>query len=142
MSVGLAEAAADSTASGETSLLRATDAAGPKVALGSVIVVSANMLLRRRLASSLTGLRWRVQEASGGAQAMMLLEAQGAEAMVADSWLPDLEVGEFAAQARRLYPQLDVLLLDGELERNTSRYVRTASLRRNELLHAIREALA
>jgi DNA-binding NtrC family response regulator len=100
------------------------------------------MLLRRRLASGLTGLRWRVREASGGAQAMMLLEAQGAEAMVADAWLPDLEAGEFAAQARLLYPEMDLLVLDGELEGDARRDVGTASLRRNELLHVIREAMA
>src|ERR1039458_6286607 len=80
----------------------------------TVVVVSPDARLRQRLASSLEELRWWVREASGGAQAMMLLEEQGAEAMVVDHWLPALEVGEFAEQARLLYPEMDLLLLDGE----------------------------
>ena len=80
----------------------------------TVVVVSPDLHLRQRLASSLAGLRWWVREATGGAQAMMLLEEQGSEAMVVDHWLPDLEVGEFAEQARLLYPEMDLLLWDGE----------------------------
>jgi len=44
----------------------------------------------------LTAMRWRVREAAGGAEAMAQLEEEGAEAMVLDSVLPDLEVSEFA----------------------------------------------
>jgi hypothetical protein len=58
----------------------------------TVVVVSADTALRQRLAERLAGLRWRVREASGGALAMMHLEAMPAEAMLVDSWLPDLEV--------------------------------------------------
>jgi DNA-binding NtrC family response regulator len=113
----------------------------------TVVVVSPDAHLRQRLASNLAGLRWWVREASGGAQAMMLLEEQGAEAMVVDHWLPDLEVGEFAEQARLLYPEMDLLLLDGEPGGGwsvalgaTGREARAVSPRRNELLHAMRGA--
>jgi DNA-binding NtrC family response regulator len=113
----------------------------------TVVVVSPDARLRQRLASSLAGLRWWVREASGGAQAMMLLEEQGAEAMVVDHWLPDLEVGEFAEQARLLYPEMDLLLLDGEpgggwsvASGGAGREARAVSPRRNELLYAMRGA--
>ena len=113
----------------------------------TVVVVSPDVRLRQRLASSLEELRWWVREASGGAEAMMLLEEQGAEAMVVDHWLPDLEVGEFAEQARLLYPEMDLLLLDGEpgggwsvASGGAGREARAVSPRRNELLYAMRGA--
>ena len=87
----------------------------------TVVVVSPDARLRQRLASSLAGLRWWVREASGGAQAMMLLGEQGAEAMVVDHWLPDLEVGEFAEQARLLYPEMDLLTAGWRARRRVER---------------------
>jgi DNA-binding NtrC family response regulator len=113
----------------------------------SVLVVSADGELRERLASSLTGLRWRVREAGGGAQAMMHLESRKAEAMLVDYWLPDLEVREFMAYARLLYPEMELLCLHGGLDEEgggrsgregLDRWAR--SPRRNELLHAMRQA--
>ena len=108
-----------------------------------VVLVSADAGLRQRLGENLGGLRWRVREAAGGAQAMMYLEARPAEAMLVDGWLPDLEVGEFAAQARLLYPEMELLHLDGRRpggNPGAGRTGRRNELRRNELLHAMREA--
>jgi len=113
----------------------------------TVVVVSPDAHLRQRLASNLAELRWWVREASGGAEAMMLLDDQAAEAMLVDHWLPDLEVGEFAEQARLLHPEMDLLQLDGEPDGGRSaasggsgREARAVSPRRNELLHAMRGA--
>ena len=109
----------------------------------TVVVVSADAGLRARLGERLAGLRWRVREASGGAQAMLLLEAQATEAMLLDNWLPDLEVGEFAAHVRLMHPEVDLLALHGG-EFGGPRGMEgegTRSPRRNELLHAMREAL-
>jgi DNA-binding NtrC family response regulator len=110
--------------------------------LRTVVVVSADAGLRRRLASSLTSLRWKVREAGGGAQAMMHLEAQPSEAMLVDGWLPDLEVREFAGYVKLLYPEMDLLWLDGgrgeESKWGPDRFARSPG--RSELLHAIREA--
>jgi DNA-binding NtrC family response regulator len=105
----------------------------------SVIVVSPDAALRQRLASSLAGLRWKVREAAGGAQAVMLLEARAAQALLVDHWLPDLEVGEFAEYVRLQVPEMEVLPLDGE--RSGEGDGRAVSPRRNELLYAMREAL-
>ena len=51
-----------------------------------------------------------------------------------DSWLPDLEVGEFATVIRMLYPSMELLRVDGGVDGGAR------SPRRNELLHALREA--
>ncbi len=105
------------------------------LAYRSVVLASADMVLRGRLKDSLAGMRWKVREAGGGAEAMAQLEALRPEALLMDSWLPDLEVGEFAGQIRVMFPGIDVLRLDGE-----SLDGGTRSPRRHELLHALREA--
>jgi len=100
-----------------------------------VVVVTADAGLRQRLGEGLTQLRWTVREASGGAEAMAMAETDRPEAMIVDSWLPDLEVGEFAGHVGRMFPGMDLLRLDG-----TAMEGGTRSPRRNELLHAIRVA--
>ena len=52
-----------------------------------------------------------------------------------ECWLPDLEAGEFANQISVMYPAVDVLGFDGETMAGGVK-----SPRRNELLHALREA--
>jgi DNA-binding NtrC family response regulator len=82
-------------------------------------------------------MRWTVREAAGGAEAMSQVEAYRPEALLLDGWLPDLEVSEVATQMSQLYPAMDVLRLDGIPGRDGSGQ---RSPRRNELLHALREA--
>jgi DNA-binding NtrC family response regulator len=102
--------------------------------LRTVVLASADAGLRQRLRASLAGLRWQVREASGGAEAMAHLEDARSEALLVDSWLPDLEVGEFATVIRMLYPSMELLRVDGGVDGGAR------SPRRNELLHALREA--
>lgn len=113
-----------------TLAMNGTDAAPAR----TVVLTSADSGLRQRLRSSLTGLRWQVREAGGGAEAMAQLEALRPEALMLDSWLPDLEVGEFAGLIRLMYPGMELLRMDGGVD-GVAR-----SPRRNELLHALREA--
>ncbi|HEV2709775.1 MAG TPA: sigma-54 dependent transcriptional regulator [Edaphobacter sp.] len=103
-------------------------------AMRTVVLASADAGLRQRLRRSLTELRWQVREATGGAEAMAQLEASRPEALLLDSWLPDLEVGEFAGQVRLMYPAMEMLRVDGGVDGGAR------SPRRNELLHALREA--
>ena len=103
----------------------------------TVVLASTDAALRERLRASLTDLRWQVREASGGAEAIALLEEKRAEALLLDSWLPDLDVSEVVGQVKQLYPAIDLLRMDGASESEGGR-----SPRRNELLHALREALA
>jgi len=101
----------------------------------TVVVASADLGLRQRLRSSLVALRWKVLEAGGGAEAIAQIEGSRPEALLVDSWLPDLEIGEFSGQVRMLYPSLELMGMDGVVADQGSPY-----LRRNELLHALREA--
>jgi DNA-binding NtrC family response regulator len=100
----------------------------------TVVLASADAGLRQRLKTSLMGLRWHVREAGGGAEAMAQLEDSRSEALLVDSWLPDLEVGEFASVIRMMYPAMELLRVDGGADGGAR------SPRRNELLHALREA--
>jgi transcriptional regulator with GAF, ATPase, and Fis domain len=108
-----------------------------KTTARSVILASADAALRHRLNQGLTNLRWTVREASGGAEAMAQVDAIRPEALLVDDWLPDLEASEFAGHMALLYPGMDVLRLDGAIDRGE---VQSKSPRRNELLHAIRLA--
>jgi len=101
----------------------------------SVVLASADAALRGRLRDSLAGMRWKVREASGGAEAMAHLEEQRPEALLVDSWLPDLEVSELAGHIREMFPSVDLLRVDGDSFEGGAR-----SPRRHELLHALREA--
>jgi DNA-binding NtrC family response regulator len=106
-----------------------------RIAVRSVVLASADAGMRRKLVEGLTGLRWNVREASGGAAALEQVEQARPEALLVDSWLPDLEVGELSARMLALYPGMDVLRFDGSPSQAGVR-----SPRRNELLHALRMA--
>ncbi|HEY0162727.1 MAG TPA: sigma 54-interacting transcriptional regulator [Edaphobacter sp.] len=103
-----------------------------------VVLASADAGLRERLRSSLVGMRWEVYEAAGGAEAIARLDDVRPEALLIDSWLPDLEVSEFTGQVRTMYPTVDLMRMDGGAESDGAG--RARSPRRNELLHALREA--
>ncbi len=75
-------------------------------------------------------------EASGGAEALLHLEEKTAQVLLLDHWLPDLEVTEFALHIGSLYPELDLLRIDGDHVVGV-----TKTHRLHELLHAIGEAL-
>ena len=116
---------------GQASVL---DSGTVQAGLRTVVLASADVGLRERLRASLVGLRWQVREAGGGAEAMAQLEDSRSEALLVDSWLPDLEVGEFASVVRMMYPAMELLRVDGGVDGGAR------SPRRNELLHALREA--
>jgi len=61
-----------------------------------VVVVSPDATVRSRLRLLLSGMRWSVAEAAGGAEAMGYLDQRPHEALLVDTWLPDLEVSEFS----------------------------------------------
>jgi DNA-binding NtrC family response regulator len=101
----------------------------------TVVLASADPALRQRLRNSLSGLRWQVREARGGAEAMAQLEDQPTEALLLDNWLPDLEITEFEEQIGVMYPGMELLRVDGYPIAGGAK-----SPRRHELLHALREA--
>ncbi len=105
-------------------------------AVRTAILASSDLSFRQRVRESLTGLRWQVREAGGGAEALALLDALPTEALILDSWLPDLEIREFVREFERLHPEVELVTVEGAAAtgaRTTGR-----SPRRNELLHALR----
>jgi DNA-binding NtrC family response regulator len=113
-------------------------AAHPGNAAHSAVLASADAGFRRRVGEALTGLRWQVREAQGGAETLACLEAAPAETVVLDAWLPDLEIREFIAEFRRVHPEVDLVTVDASMLPEAGR----RSPRRNEVLHALRSAEA
>jgi DNA-binding NtrC family response regulator len=99
----------------------------------TALVASADRSFRQRLSEVLTGLRWQVREAEGGAQAWAESEAAPPEAIIVDSWLPDLELGEFLKDFRRCFPQVDLVTAGGSSAEESPR-----GPHRQELLYALR----
>jgi len=101
-----------------------------------VLIASSDTSLRERLRHSLTGLRWQVLEASSGAEAWMASQSiRQLEAILIDSWLPDLDVSEFLVEFHRLYPQVDLMMTDGVAGQDSPR-----SSYHQELLYALRRS--
>jgi len=100
----------------------------------TAVLVSADASFRQHLAETLTGMRWKVRQATGGAEALCYLEEAQSEALFLDSWLPDLEAEELASQIRIQYPALDLICVD---ETDTA-LGGIRSARHHELLYALR----
>jgi len=97
----------------------------------SALVASADRSFRQRLTQTLADLRWQVREAESGAQAWAQAEAAPLEAMIVDSWLPDLDLGEFLSDFRGSFPDVDLVTTGGSGESPRGPY-------RQELLYALR----
>lgn len=100
----------------------------------TALVASADGDFRRRLADVLSGLRWQVREAAGGAETWYAAEAAVPEAVIVDSWLPDLEREEFLRDFHGNFPQVDLVAADG-----ASRHESLRGPHRQELLYALRK---
>ena len=90
---------------------------------------------RQRLTQILTGLRWQVREASGGAEAWAEAEASLPEALIVDSWLPDLDLNEFLSDFRGGFPGVDVLTAAASSTEESP-----SGPYRQELLYALRSS--
>jgi DNA-binding NtrC family response regulator len=79
-----------------------------------VLVVSSNARLRAELMEKLSLQRWRVHEASGGAEALARLrEHDGNDpVLLLDQVLPDLNAGEFLRIVSERFPNTQVLMLN------------------------------
>jgi DNA-binding NtrC family response regulator len=101
----------------------------------TALVASADSSFRQRLAEILTGLRWQVREAEGGAQAWAEAEATPPEAIIVDSWLPDLDLAEFLKDFRGSFPQVDLVTAGSSFAQESPR-----GPYRQELLYALRRS--
>jgi len=101
-----------------------------------VLIVSTDSSLRERLSRTLTGLRWQVLEAPGGAEAWLVSQTTPQlEALLVDPWLPDLTVAEFLKEFHAERPQVDLLVTDGTAVPGSVR-----GSHHQELLYAIRRS--
>lgn len=99
----------------------------------TALVASADRSFRQRLTQILTGLRWQVREAEGGAQAWAEAASTPPEAVIVDSWLPDLDLAEFVKDFRVSFPQVDLVATGGAMAQEGPR-----GPYRQELLYALR----
>jgi DNA-binding NtrC family response regulator len=107
----------------------------PRIRPRTALVASADRSFRQRLTEILTGLRWQVRQAEGGAAAWAEAESSAPEAIIVDSWLPDLELGEFLHDFRKQYPQVDLVTASGIAAEESPR-----GPYRQELLYALRRS--
>ena len=101
----------------------------------TALVASADRNFRQRLTDTLTGLRWHVREADGGAQAWAEAQATTPEAVIVDSWLPDLDLAEFLKDFRVSFPEVDLVTATGTTAQESPR-----GPYRQELLYALRRS--
>jgi DNA-binding NtrC family response regulator len=81
----------------------------------------------------LTGLRWNVREASGGAQAWGEAMEALPQVIVVDSWLPDLDLSEFLREFHSSFPAVDIVTAGQDASLET-----VPGPHRNEILYALR----
>ena len=108
-------------------------AVNPRMRPRTALVASADRSFRQRLAQVLAGLRWQVREAEGGAQAWTEAEAALPDAVIVDSWLPDLDLNEFLGEFKNRFPEVDLVTAAGNFAAESPR-----GPYRQELLYALR----
>ncbi len=83
-------------------------------AVGGALIASPSSALREQVLHSLNG-RWRpVQNALGGAEALVKLEEGNWQVLFLDRRLPDLDSEELIAIIRQRFPGIQVVLLDSD----------------------------
>lgn len=100
----------------------------------TALIASADGSFRQRLSTILSGLRWQVREAHGGAQAWGEAMDSQPETIIVDSWLPDLDVVEFLREFHASFPNVDIVRNDSTPVKETA-----ASPFRQEVFYALRQ---
>jgi DNA-binding NtrC family response regulator len=77
-----------------------------------VLVASSNRALRQVIMSRLHSPQCRVEQAGGGAEALLQLESGFWKTLFLDPHLPDLDAAELAETIRKRFPLVEVVSLD------------------------------
>ena len=85
-----------------------------------ILVASPSSVVRQRVLESLRSPARRVEQASGGAEALDRLENGLWQVLFLDRSLPDLNVDELSATVRRRFPGVEIVLLDAMSEEETA----------------------
>jgi DNA-binding NtrC family response regulator len=112
-----------------------TSSLAPRLRARTAVLASSDSSFRRRLGETLSGLRWQVREVETGAQAWAETESSDPEALIVDSWLPDLDLGEFVKEFRASFPKVDLMTAEGMSVGDGPR-----GPHRQELLYALRKS--
>jgi DNA-binding NtrC family response regulator len=100
------------------------------------LIATTDSSQRERLRKCLSGLRWQVLEAHGGADAWAAAQGSGQlEALLIDPWLPDLDIAEFLTDFHRENPTVSLMLTDGTAVKDSPK-----SAYHQELLYALRNS--
>ena len=99
------------------------------------MLASSDSSFRQRVGETLSGLRWQVREAETGAQAWAEVASSAPEAVIVDSWLPDLDLDEFLREFRTSFPKVDLVTAEGTSPQDGAR-----GPCRQELLYALRKS--
>ena len=101
-----------------------------------VLIATADSSQKERLRKCLTGLRWQVLEAHGGADAWVASQdSRQLEALLIDPWLPDLDIAEFLTDFHQEHPGVSLMLTDGTSVKDSPK-----SSYHQELLYALRSS--
>ncbi|MFZ3342178.1 MAG: sigma-54 dependent transcriptional regulator [Terriglobales bacterium] len=79
-----------------------------------VLVASASSVVRQRVLESLSPRAGRVEQAAGGAEALLHLEKGPWQKLFLDRRLPDLDAEELSQTVRQRYPSVEVVIVDNE----------------------------
>jgi DNA-binding NtrC family response regulator len=82
--------------------------------IGGALIASPSTALREQVLQSLNGRCRPVQQALGGAEALVTLERGDCEVLFLDRRLPDLDVDELIAIIERRFPDTQVVMLDSD----------------------------
>ncbi len=92
----------------------------PTYSAEQVLVASPSSIVRQRVLESLQPRARLVEQTSGGAEALSHLEKGPWQVLFLDRKLPDLDAEELSKTVRQRYPKVEVVLLDGDSESETS----------------------
>ena len=86
----------------------------PAPSSGGVLVASPSSALREQVLLSLHDRHGQVQEACGGADALVKLESGNWQLLFLDRRLPDLDAEELVEVIKRRFPGIEVVVLDSD----------------------------
>jgi DNA-binding NtrC family response regulator len=78
----------------------------------NTLIASPNADFRRQLAEALQASSWPVEEAFGGADALVKMEQNDCQVLLLDQSLPDLDVTEIVGFVKEQYPTVAVYVVD------------------------------
>src|SRR5882724_11766932 len=81
-----------------------------------ILVASPSSAVRQRVLESLRSLDRRVEQASGGAEALDQLEKGPWQVLFLDRSLPDLNAEELSEIIRQRFPAVEIVLLESEVD--------------------------